>query len=1136
MVALWGLVRKRGIDGVPERFMRVFFPVIFGFSLLTGSTLPAAAKSGSTIYTAAKVTNARNNIATTSWAQQERDGVVGYASYWMNLSDDQLWELPLEQSVPRATYVHKTLGCPIHGTALIDRYGVYGWKVDPVFKPFKVQCPIGGETWPTNDYAKFYNSGKNANHLFDAARANRSLLVSSDPARNYGVDDGTGYVDGNGNRFSFIAYYNHWGVWQNMGRSWNQALLNLGEAYVLTGNPAYAHKAAILLNRIADLLPTMDTHYWSNLGYPQGDGNSGQGLALGSIWDAALGSAIARAYDAIYPALANDPALFTFLAAKSSQYGLTVVNSPAAFHQHIGQHALTVLLQAIQARRVRANEGIYQRTYAEVAIALDDPAQTPNWLNWLQQPGTPYDGGGHLPTVMVDAIDRDGGSDDASPGYTAIWQEALQPLGDLLQDSPYAAGYSLTQYANFRNFLSFPFWLQVMPSYYPHIGDESSTGSPGTAPGNDPNRYAAAFNRYGFAEYAQMAYALNGNSSAGLHGSIYDPGAAATASAIDNVVAAQGPIQRGPLLLSGYGLATLTGTAGGKDASIWLYSGRQNKHGHWDRLNLGLFAYGLDLAPDLGYPDFPNVDSPNYWGWQNNTVAHNTVVVNASRQSTVPSGATKAYLTGQPIQFIEKDGNGVYANAGAGTYLRSVLRIPTAGGFYLVDLFRVQGGGDHLYSFHGGPGNVATTGLNLAQQSGGTYAGAGISFGQFYDGACCTSYMGSGFSFLDNVSRDNAPQGAFRAEWSVVDNWHVLPAAQDTRLRVWSVGDQPSSVALADGDPPSNKPGNPASIRYLLERRVGAAPLTSTFVHVIEPYVGAAQVVSVTRFTPSPVADSAGFPRSGLHGTLADGHTDSIVLGLTPAAVSGDGVTLNGRGGVLRRLNGASESAYLIGGADIGDGTRTLASGAGIWSATVQTVDASDPNHIRLTVSGNVPAGSWAGRYLRVAHAGGHDPFYRIESAANAGSSAVIDLGRVNIERGFADTTNYANGKLLDVAAGDMVESQSDAFGLASDAVVPPPEPTPTPTPEPTTTSTTPATSTTTTATTTTTTTTKPGKVPKKPRRSSDLAGDTTAPTSGNGGNWWSCATAPSAGAPWEYFGVFLVVGVSTGLRRRRGG
>jgi hypothetical protein len=986
-------------------------------------TSPVHAKRAATIYTAEKVEIARENIANYDWAKQQRDATLAYADKWLAMSDEQIWNLPVEQTVPRSIYVHATQGCPIHGKALIDKYGVYGWKVDPINKPWKVQCPIGGETWPTNDFQKFYASGKDGKNVFQYSVANRSHLYSTDSSRNYGVDDGKGYVDGYGNRYNFIAYYAHWGVWQNIGRSWSQALANLGEAYVFTGNPAYAHKAAILLSRIADLLPTMDTSVWGSQGYSQGDGLSGMGLALGSIWDAALASSIARTYDAIYPALNKDPQLYTFLQGKASRYGLHPVDTPANFQKHIEQNALVVLLKAIQARRVRANEGIHQKAYAEAAIALDDPAQTPNWLEWLLQPGTPYQGGGHLPSILVDLVDRDGASDEGSPGYNMIWLEALQPLADLLEDSPYAESHSITKYPNFRNLLSFPFWMQLTPNYYPHIGDESLAGNPGVAPGTDPNRYAAAFQRYGFPELAQMAYQLNGNSSHGLHGGIFDPGAEKTAAAIDNVIATGGKLpETSAMHLNGYGLAAMRGQAADKPSAVWMYSGIMSKHGHSDRLNLGMFVYGLDFLPDLGYPDFPTVDSPNYWGWQNNTVAHNTVVVNAKRQTATPSGNSYAFVGNGPVQMVEVDGNGVYAETPI--YRRALLRVPTTNGFYLVDLFRVQGGEDHLYSLHAAPGTVATN-AELTWQNGGTYAGQGVGFGNFYDGPCCAVYKGSGFQFLNNVARDDSPPEKMTAEWFVRDHWGALPAPLDTRLKVWSVGDAASTVAFADGYPPSNKPGNPQSMRYMLERRFGSSPLTSTFVHVFDPHLGTPQVAGVERFTPTPATDASGFSRIGLRITLADGRVDTIVHAIEPADTTADGIRLDGRAAVIAQTGDKVQFAQLLAGTTVAVGDEPVVEAPANWSGSITAIDTSKPEDIVLVTDTAAPTGAWKDRYVKVFRPGGRDPFYRIVSVENIEGGARIHLGRVTLQRGHADTNDYSKGYVYDVAVGDRFLAES---------------------------------------------------------------------------------------------------------------
>ena len=48
----------------------------------------------------------------------------------------------------------------------------------------------------------------------------------------------------------------------------------------------------------------------------------------------------------------------------------------------------------------------------------------------------------------------------------------------------------------------------------------------------------------------------------------------------------------------------------GREArAAWLDYDSGGRHGHADALNLGLFAKGLDLLPDFGYPPV------QYGGW-----------------------------------------------------------------------------------------------------------------------------------------------------------------------------------------------------------------------------------------------------------------------------------------------------------------------------------------------------------------------------------------------------------------------------------------------------------------------------------------------------------------------------------------
>src|SRR5690606_23427490 len=149
---------------------------------------------------------------------------------------------------------------------------------------------------------------------------------------------------------------------------------------------------------------------------------------------------------------------------------------------------------------------------------------------------------------------------------------------------------------------------------------------------------------------------------------------------------------------------------------------------------------------------------------------------------------------------------------------------------------------------HAQEGVVTTEGLQLIEQSTGTYAGPDVEFGQRVDDVEGTQYMGSGFHWLKNVERDAAPPQQFSVDWQIKDTWNMLGngagALTDVHLRLTMLGDF-QEVALADGVPPRNKPGNPERLRYMLAHRNGT-DLDSLFTSIIEPYKGERFIASIT--------------------------------------------------------------------------------------------------------------------------------------------------------------------------------------------------------------------------------------------------------------------------------------------------
>ena len=84
--------------------------------------------------------------------------------------------------------------------------------------------------------------------------------------------------------------------------------------------------------------------------------------------------------------------------------------------------------------------------------------------------------------------------------------------------------------------------------------------------------------------------------------------------------------------MSAYGLAMLRSGKGSQAAGLSLYYGLAGGHGHYDRLNIELFAKDERLLPDLGYPEYMSGFHKKLAGWTGHTVSHNTVLVNERRQ------------------------------------------------------------------------------------------------------------------------------------------------------------------------------------------------------------------------------------------------------------------------------------------------------------------------------------------------------------------------------------------------------------------------------------------------------------------------------------------------------------------------
>lgn len=283
-------------------------------TLAATSTASAPPKTRSALFPPELIARARENARTQPWAAEIRDRLVKEAEPWMELSNDQLWSMMFGPTITRSWMVWSDGHCP----SCKEKVPMYDWVAEPLEHPWKMRCPQCNERFPKNDFGKFYDSGLDEHGVFDPRRADRSLLFNvehpdpADPLHTFGVDDCEGYVEGE-NRWRFIGAYLIYGQWK---QGIVAGISRLAAAYAATGEQVYAHKAGVLLDRVADLYPDHDFGEQGIVYERKGD----RGYI--STWHDACWEVheLAIAYDQVFDGLREDDALVALLAEKAERF------------------------------------------------------------------------------------------------------------------------------------------------------------------------------------------------------------------------------------------------------------------------------------------------------------------------------------------------------------------------------------------------------------------------------------------------------------------------------------------------------------------------------------------------------------------------------------------------------------------------------------------------------------------------------------------------------------------------------------------------------------------------------------------------------------------------------------------------
>lgn len=750
-------------------------------------------KTARQVFTEAEIAQARANLAKYPAAKAVSEEIVKAAAPWLEWDDSDLLRLLTPASIPRAFDLNSSVGCPKCGKE-IYKFGTYPWIVDPK-KPFKLTCPVDGTVYPTNDYETYYRSGFQEKIGWDTPH----------------VDDGWGWLSPSGERHWFVAHANHQ-TWKDFI---GPGVMNLAHSYTLTGDRRAAHKAAVMLYRLAQVYPAMDYEHQSRYGLMMAaQGGRYLGKVLNNIWETNFAADFADAYDEVWETMEADAALQT-LSGKSS----------AELRGFIEANFLEDAIDAYYAGKIRGNFGMHQLTMCYLALARQYGDQD-KWLGGLLNEtggSSPYLG---INYALYDLIYREGIPSETSPGYNFLWVACLTSVAGLLQKS----GRDLFKQPRMR--LLYDGVLDVINTrkFTPDLGDTGTVY--GGMEGKSADVFQAAYRVYQDKRYADFlaSFGATGNAGYQTFQSLFLPPMEADSSALPALP---------PRLLDAYGLGMLNNRQ--DTISTAITYGLKAGHGHYDRLNFEMFGAGQPIMPDLGYPDAMNDFVPGIFTWSKNTISHNTVVVDASRQTGNVHGTVRLFASSPFARVLDVDAARTYPQAAA--YRRAMLMVDMSDNHsYYLDIFHVAGGKQHDYSLHGPPGEFTMQGGDWSDPALGTLAGENVALGEIYDDPVMakpgykggySAYTGSGFQHLFHVQ--TCKGGDWAAYWR-----HEKDASARLCIRILPQPGQQIIMADAHVSPVKY----PQIVKYLIARRTGAN-LTSRFVSVLEPYQNDPAITSV---------------------------------------------------------------------------------------------------------------------------------------------------------------------------------------------------------------------------------------------------------------------------------------------------
>ena len=394
---------------------------------------PAARKRGRSYYTDRKVAQARQNLERYPKLRED----LARPSRYEGKSDEEVFASLPSWNVPRQCY--SNWPCPKCGEAIYRVNAFYPWRRSSAH-PFKAQCPVCNQNFPTN-----------------AAETTTS-----------GADVGMG--SGTGKRGTRGWPTTTHAVWQN-----SQEVLRMAQRALLFGDRAAAHKVGVILARVAYVYPGMnmrwqqvDSHYLRP-GRLLVDGNWERNEVLVPL---------VRAYDAVFDLLGEDQALADFLHTKDP-----AIRSPADVRALIDTYVVQLFGWDWMRRELSGrNMGAREEDMAQFAVCADMGAVSDRWLEELfthaYNSGT--NRGGFDDENLINTMTREGPVWISALGYAIDYLNSKSDMAEILSEvnSPRWKArcnlYDETLYPKLR--AEFDTWLDFLVAgrFGPSYGDSGA--------------------------------------------------------------------------------------------------------------------------------------------------------------------------------------------------------------------------------------------------------------------------------------------------------------------------------------------------------------------------------------------------------------------------------------------------------------------------------------------------------------------------------------------------------------------------------------------------------------------------------------------------------------------------------------